>query len=186
MGTGTYNVSRFLRELGLKNVAEMPVRETVQPVLPLGSMYGQVPVHVASVCMWGGIGIPVGGTFTRYEITCLDPGGGILQAVWQVAPVLSFEIQLTTTPVGWDVGPTLLAPVHFTNEPTPSIANIGNTAAGVGIDHPRFDFEVGRSAFAPLFVPRGSQVQIVSEALNVGARVNFLWCGITATEGAPT
>lgn len=182
MPTGTYNISRLIRELGLKNVAEMPVRESVQPVMPLATMHGQVPVHVGGVAVWGGARTAVVGEFSTFQIQCLDPGGGILQWVKQVGTA-TLVWELTAASQIWLTGPSTLQRQDFTNNPSPSVAEIGTIAAAGAATLPEMGEQIPNSNFAPLYVPRGSFVRFTQSASNVTLRMCFGWCGITATEG---
>lgn len=184
MPAGSYNVSRLIRELGFKNVAEMPVRESIQPVIPLGSMAGQVPVHVGSVAVFGGQTTAVAGQRSSFQLQCLDPGGGILMGLSEVTTNIFMLARLATAPLVWATGPTTLPPQQFNNEiPTASVAELGNIAATFGLQAPPLFSNWPVPTFAPLFVPRGTFVQAQTEGTNVAARCLFLWCGITATEG---
>lgn len=183
MPTGTYNISRLLRELGLKNVAEMPLRESIQPVIPLASMAGQVPVHVGSVALSGGVASAAAAQRSAFQLQILDPGGAVLQWVHDLSDNVS-GIFTSETPLVWSTGPTLTRVVQFNNGvPSPSIMNMGAVAGGALLTDPEIGELMPVAQFAPLYIPRGHYLQIIDTATNDEFRLTVCWCGITATEG---
>lgn len=184
MPQGSYNITRLLREWGLKNVVEMPLRETVQPTLNLDAMKGQYPVHVGGVAMFGGFVAAVGGEHAGMEIQCLDPGGGILMGV-DSAGTLTLELELSPTPVVWATGPTAQPAQQFNNNATVSLSLQGNRVAGPSLVIPRINSQQIASSFAPLYVPRGAFLQLFSDTANSARGFAVAWCGILATESDP-
>lgn len=185
MPTGSYNVSRLLEELGLKNVLEMPVRPEIQPVIQLDSMAGQVPAHVGSVALIGGQTGAQAGELSIMDLNVLDPGGGILMFVNRRTLNTFYEIRLSTVPTAFaTVGPTRLTNLNFTNgPPTPSFADVGSTLeAATGITFQFGDSGFGWSGYAPLYVPRGTHLKISTLGVTQELRIGLGWCGITATE----
>lgn len=177
-----FNISRLLARVGDKNIIEMPLTRSIQATIPLGSMYGQVPVHVAGVAMFGGATGAIVDERAAYEIVCLDPGGGVLQWFDYVGNAKTMRLDLSATPLVWTTGPTIQSNLNFTNEPTLSFLRMGHVSDALSDTQPSItDLHAGD--FGPLYVPRGSHVQLVMNSANDAANYYFAWCGISATEG---
>lgn len=186
MPVGSFNVSALLRQLGHKNVIQMPVRDDIQATMPLASMAGQVPVHVGGCAVFGCFQTAIAAEGGALEVVCLDPGGGILQ--WIESSSGPFRLTIGTAPAVWLTGPTPAVPQHFTNDPTATTAQFGTVAIlAFPTDIPYFigggAGGVPNSAFAPMYVPRGSRVLVQASAVNAIFAGNVGWCGIQATEG---
>jgi len=183
MPQGSFNVSRLLRRAGLKNVVEMPVLETIQPVMPLGTMYGQVPVHVPPMSMIGGLPGPTVGEESVIDIHSLDPGGLIVQSFREfTANVITVTIRAAPF-VFITQGPILLVHQVMSNEGAPlSTVNIG-TGTGLTGQLPNF-LEIGPGqGFAPIFIPRGQHMILSMETANLLLRHSMVLIGLPATEG---
>lgn len=183
MPQGSFNISRLLRELGLKNIIEMPVSETIQPVLPLASMLGEVPVHVAGAAIFGGSQAQVAAEWGVLELQCLDPGGAVLLFILQAAFNLQVRIEMDTTPTTWLTGPTALPPLNFTANPTLSVANKGTRVAGPSSIIPEFGIGFPAQDFGAFLIPRGSFLRLASTTANQVLAGSIAICGIAATEG---
>lgn len=183
MSGGAFNISRLIRELGLKN-AEIPVIESIQPTMPLASMAGQVPVHVGAVAMGGGYSAATAAEHSAYQIQVLDPGGLVIQWISALDITATFMVTVQPIPIPWLTrGPVALTVQQFNNgNPTLSQLDVGTAAAPV-TTVPAFRREILACPFAPLFVPRGSYLWVVRETPNSAAWLSLCWCGITASEG---
>jgi hypothetical protein len=181
MPQGSYNVSRLLQELGLKNVVEMPIADNIQTVLPLPTMAGHVPQHNGRVALFGGVQGGVVGEFSLFDIHCLDPGGGIvLGAASDLAPK---DVILRPTPPTWGgVGPVAVPASDYTNDPTVSVCTKGSQVAAVGFTAPRMYQSIQPSPLAQLYVPRGQHFRILSTTVNAQVSLHIQWIGIGATE----
>lgn len=183
MPTGSYNISRLIAELGFKNVAEMPVLPSIQPTIPLASMAGQVPVHVGSVALGGGVASAVVGQRSAFQLQVLDPGGAVLQFIHDIT-VNASGIFVSDTPLVWATGPTPTSVQQFNNgPPSPSLVSLGAVAGGAALTDPEVTVNFPVAQFAPLYIPRGSYLQLIDSATNKEYRTTICWCGITATEG---
>lgn len=182
MPTGNYNVSRLLAELGHKNQIEMPVSKTIQVTMPLDSMVGQVPVHVAGMTVAGGWVGAQAGEYPTIELQALDPGGAVLMFTQQnTATDVSWQV--VPGPTTWLTGPGVMTNLDFTNSPSVSVVRNGTSAAVVNTFLPRFQkgwFNFG--GFAPLLIPRGQTLRIVGNTANVSTYYVIGFCGIAATE----
>jgi hypothetical protein len=179
----SFNISSLIARLGLKNIVEMPPRLDIQATIPLGTMYGQVPVHVAGVALIGGYQASVVGEQVMFELQCLDAGGGVLQAVAFDSAVRVYRMIISTTPVVWDTGPVAMDTQQFSNEPTLSVGRSGARIAALTADYPTIINRTCPTPFAPLYVPRGQYIQVQNNIANLDSACTFYWCGISATEG---
>ncbi len=178
MPQSSFNISRLISRLGLKNIIEMPVRGDIQATIPLTTMYGQVPVHVAGSALAGGVGPSAVGEYTAFELQCLDAGGLVLN--WTYSDIMA--IRISETPLVWLSGPTNLPLQHFSSEPSASLCRMGTMAAISWNVYPPVTLNCSVSDFAPLYVPRGSFVQMWTGTANQSRRVTFCITGISATE----
>lgn len=184
MPQGNFNVSRLLRRLGHKNQLEMPVLETIQATIPLASMAGQVPVHVGGVTIGGGNSSSAIAEYSGFQLHSLDPGGLVVQWIHNDANI-SFYMGLSDTATTWLSGAGICVPLNFTNNPSVSVLEFGNAASPVSSLAPQFKGQgllVPSGDFAPLYVPRGSYLTMLSKSSNTSVRMSFCWCGIMATE----
>jgi len=187
MPQGSFNISRLINELGLKNVIGMPVSERLQVVLPLDTMQGQVPLHQGPVAMFGGQLPGVVGEFTTWEVQSLDPGGCIVEQVIQDAAIVTtYELTAPATPTAFDTGPAFLPPVQFGATPLLSTVRFGQTIAGVGATGPRFQSLLQLRPAARLFIPRGEVRVFKSFAANTAITLAVTLSGITASEAVPS
>lgn len=184
MPTGGFNISELARQLGEKGIIEMPVSKNIQLTMPLDTMAGQVPAHVAGVAMFGGLQTLIAGEASTFALQCLDPGGGIVVEISNCDVPYS-ELEVTTTAPAWLTGPTACARQDFTNNPCQSVAFFGTQAVSVVFDKPIISTKVGPPVFAPLYVPRGSWLILRSIVVASIRRWAVTWCGISATESVP-
>lgn len=182
MPTQSFNVSRLLTALGKKNIIEMPVADTIQPTLPLGSMYGQVPVHMGSVAVAGSIVSAVVGENSSFELQCLDPGGLIIQWIIR-GESTSLSFQVSDTALVWLTGGAAVVNQDFTREPSRSVMRSGNIA-GIAVSNiPQLGEYIPEARFAGLYLPRGRFFQMTTGTNNSQRKATICWCGITASEG---
>jgi len=182
MPQGSYNVSALLRALGLKNVIEMPVSQTIQPVLPLESMAGQLPVQNGPTGLFGGNVAAVVGENGAIEVVSLDPGGCIILR-FESTSVRVYIVHVQQTAFPFLTGPVTHVPQVLSRD-TP----LTQVFSGNGIDtdsfiNPRITGLGSGSNFGPVFLPRGSRMTIVDAGTNVANSWNILILGIAATEG---
>lgn len=187
MPQGSLNWTRFVRTLGLKNIVEMPIRETIQPVIPLDVGRGQIPVHSGSLAWAGGKANAAVAEYSCFELVSLDPGGIVILWV-QCQSNVTWAPAVSAVPVTWGiVGPTDLPPVQFTDTPSISTMTSGTEAV------PAFSLttsprmrgisEVYGGGFAPLHLPHGRRFTAYNTAANGTWYFTVGWCAITATEG---
>lgn len=183
MPQGSFNFSRFVRELGLKNVAEMPVRETIQPVINLDVGRGQYPIHTGATAVAGGMQTGGVATKTVFQLHSLDPGGLVLN--WIMGSYLQVVMTCDEMLTGWVVGPIACPAQHFTSGlQSISTLNKGQSIIADSVIQPNFTLQtaVFVQGFAPLYVPRGNTVRIITAAINQTMFASFSWTGITATQ----
>lgn len=183
MPQGSFNFSRLVRELGLKNVVEMPVRETIQPVLNLDVGEGTYPVHVGPMAISGGKEAGQAGEKTVFELHSLDPGGVVLNWITMVANTSSW-VEMDGTVTAWSAsGPNPGTVLHLTNGPRSISTLTFGTDALVALDgDPRIALEGIRAPeFGHLFIPRGQYFRIITGANAQSLYCCFCWCGIGAS-----
>jgi hypothetical protein len=187
MPQGAFNVSRLLRELGLKNIIEMPVRTEIQPTINLDSMAGQIPVHVGGVAIMGGKAQANALEASAFKLTCRDPGGGILMSIQRGASsILRMDLFDGASQTAWGAaGPVPMKVLNFTNNPTRSILESGSWAVTAGADAIEIAQFVGAPDYAPLYIPPGGVLELSGNVVNSSRTLTLLYCGITATEADP-
>jgi len=97
VGSSTFNVARFLKELGVKNVTELPLVARNQPVTVMADLSALTPQHIPASGSAGGFAGNVAGEFGQFQILCLSAGGLFIDAgymnsaaggqVWFIFPV---------------------------------------------------------------------------------------------------
>lgn len=189
MPQGTFNVRRVIENLGHKNQAEMPVSLNVQATLPLQSMYGQVPVHVAGVAMFGANAPAVAGESSQLRITCMDPGGAIVQFCHVATNNQNIYLSIHDPGgIAWGAtGPVNVPAFDYTNQPTRSTAAYGSLAILFDPLRPMFGTHnesniLQGGAFAPWYVPRGKVLVIANATANFSTSFVVGWVGIGASE----
>ena len=185
MPTSSYNVTRLLAELGLKNIIEMPVSSTIQPTLSLDSMAGQVPLHQSAVSMFGGDAPSVVGEHAGIQIKSLDPGGVVLEWFEQTNPVAMIMQMMSGTPIAWDTGPTLLPSQTFGEAPVQSTVEFGYTIGIPPSNTPRV-LGILRPRWGKLLIPRGSFFVIRNIAANFPISFGLQLTAVAATESEPS
>lgn len=185
MPTGSYNISRLIDELGLKNVSGLEVVERIQPTLALNSMAGQLPVHVAGSAIFGAAIGPFIAEHGGLQIQSLDPGGFVVQFV-QSTTVQTFVLEVKQVPAVFGaIGPIACAAEQMNSgPPTLSTCNVGTVALGPPTTAPVFAAGVSMPGgkFAPFLVPRGQFLMLTTRAQNVSALYAVGITGIAATE----
>jgi hypothetical protein len=185
MPQGTFNFNRLTRALGLKNIIEMPISPVIQPVIPLDVAKGQVPAHVGSVAMSGGVVGPQVGEQSAIELLSLDPGGIVIQWFSQTSGIAVGIVLEEAATVWGTLGPTPATILQFNNDnPTVSLLTLGTTLAVAPPTNPFVIQDGIRFAdYAPLYVPRGFRLKIITSIANTLMLASIVWCGITASEG---
>ena len=180
MPEGSYNVSQLLRELGVKNVTEMPVLQDIVPVIPLSTMRNVVPLHQGPVALFGGNLTSVLAEFCTLEIVSLDPGGCIIQ--WfRDASLVIYEIERLAAPVVWAAsGPLVVPAQNFGTTDLMSVVNRGTIAAiSPGLPAMTAGFDAIQ---APLFLPRGARARITNVVPNSPFSSNLCLAGVMASQ----
>lgn len=187
MPQGSYNVSRLLAELGLKNVIDMPVSQSIQPTIPLASMLGQVPYHSAPMALFGGDVVGAAAPqHSAIELVSLDPGGGLLLYFYQspgaAPPRLRIEITDPAFPMAWTVGPVNHPAQNFGDEDVLTTVASGTTLNAAPAVAPTI-LELLPASAPALWVPRGKRVRVIN-AVSGGFGIGFAlaWMGIAATQ----
>lgn len=185
MPQGSFNVSRLLRAVGLKNVIEMPVTQTVQPTIPLMTMAGQVPVHTAPQAFGGGVFLGSVGEASVCEIVSLDPGGVIVQTLDTGGGSVIVVPTLQDAPFVWGLAGPIALPLEQTQPLTPvvSLMNLGSGGGAPASTLPRF---AGRDPFPNVspgfYLPKGRRLILSTLSLNALLPISVILLGIQATE----
>jgi hypothetical protein len=183
MPTGSYNVSKLLGQLGHKNQIEMPVSKNIQVTLPLESMSGQLPVHNYGSVMLGMQTGAVSGEFGMLAIQSLDPGGFVVEQIYNPSNVKFYIHVQDAAPVFVTTGPLSCSPQNFSSEPSVSIGTYGTTATQNNTGVPQFYTRpILNGTFAPLIVPRGKWLLLGSGSANTVVACMVQGCGIGATQ----
>ena len=173
----------MLAELGLKNVLELPLAKTIQATMPLGSLAGQVPAHVGSSVIWGGLQGAVVGQVSTFELHCLDPGGGVFNWWHQSSFQNICTMALQTVETVWLTGPFACNPMQMNNNPSVSRFSRGTNAVIHTAADPEIQLPMPSSNYAPMYIPKGSFLTISPASTTAAMRFVMSYTGITATEG---
>jgi len=184
VGTGAFNITRLIAELGLKNV-DLDLIERIQPTMNVGDLSDVTPPHVAPSAIFGGFQAAVPGEVWAMEIQCLSPGGAFIDWIsYQAATNANFTILTASISSGLAV----LPPVgQASRDPILSIAKsgthvfagaIGAVISSVGNMH---TFNV-RS----IFIPRGSFFSIQGATVNFQTSFGIGWREVPASEHVPS
>jgi hypothetical protein len=149
MSNGTFNLTEFYRQLGIKN-PEPGVRETVQPVLIVGDLSGLTPRHVPPTFIGGGALTDVAGEYTIYQFTSRSPGGSVILSL-MCSSFCRVGIAAPTAGLAVlpDRGP-------LSNEASTVLAEFGHDAADpMAGDHPLLRCANFHSFAKGWFVPPG-------------------------------
>lgn len=180
MPANSYNISRLIAELGLKNVTELPLAERIQPVISLDSMRGQVPLHQGPVGLFGGLTATSLLEYSLFELISLDPGGLVICFMYH--SLLSGFISVRTDVLAWGAfGPTPHPAQQFGNTPVASLVNSGTTLVVPSVDEPIIG-QLEAGSYAPLYVPRGSRAVFQTLSINTAFNFGIQVMGITATQ----
>lgn len=187
MPTNSFNVSRLLEELGEKNIIEMPVSKTIQPVIALDTMRGQVPLHQSPIALFGGFVAATLGETSAFEITSLDPGG--VNLIWfnnseAVGGPVNVNVNTTGTPLAFlAVGPTVHPPTNFGVDAILSTVLSGTAAAITNVTARVLQINPG--TYAPLHIPRGQRCIFRTAVFNQNLSWGICLQAINATEADP-
>ncbi len=137
MGNGTFNLTRFFAEMGIKNPSP-DMREIVQPVVLVGDFSLLTPQHRPPMQAFGGDVVGVVGEFSIVQVISRAPGGCIL-AIIQTGTG-SRPFQTRDVPI---TGLTNVVPTaRFSNDPVVSVVEAGTDPV-----------EPGNAAISPFTIP---------------------------------
>jgi len=141
MPEGAFNVVEFARQMGLKNVREMPIIERIQPVISVGDMEGLTPAQAppSGVVGKNELGVPT--RFGALSIKSLAPGG--TRILWiSVAGSLTWSMRIVDGNQGFFVGiggPGSGPPIQIASHTAPQVQiGAGTTGAAMIGDLPSF------------------------------------------------
>jgi hypothetical protein len=183
--TGSYNVTRLLAELGLKNVIEMPVAPTIQPTIPLDTLRGNVPLLQRSVAVYGGTVAAVALEFSAIRVVSLDPGGVSLE--WFAQPSglpLTFTLRVDPLVTGVLNNAVAHPPQIFGNDPVISTVTSGSLV-GAPIAALPIIIDIPISAHGRLHLPRGFQLTLEDDVVNSNSVFGLCLSTFGATEAEP-
>lgn len=189
MGTGAFNVSRLIAELGLKQLTgeELDVLEKIQPVLQVGDLSDVTPPHVAPSAIFGAfIGGGVG-TFGGVQFQSLAPGGSFVEWITFDSTTTNANFMIETTDPGF---PTLLAAAgQASRDATQTIVRTGALAT-INALAPVISSTAAIISFTtrPIFIPRGAFFVIQNATAGAGAFAFFGvgWREVPASEFVPS
>lgn len=178
MGEGQFNIADFIRRIGLKNIREMPVIESVQPVSVVGDQSGLTPRYEAPSGYFGGNVGPVAGQRAIMELTSLGLGGCVVKAfvVQSIANII--------TQIGDPVIATAATLAGLTSNETPlSLGRLGNAVAPGGVNAFLRPDQVYPIEF---YLPRGQAFRLLPDTDNVSIFGTVWFADVPASEHGTT
>lgn len=130
MSRGSFNVAELLRQLGLKSARDLPVLETVQPVLPVGDASGLSPSLIAPIAWAGGEVAAVAGQYGAFQVSGRGAGGTWIRQFTTSAPGTSGLWRLnvsSTDPLAGGIA-TALPLLDMAANPVQSVVRKGTSA----------------------------------------------------------
>ncbi len=121
MATGAFNLSEFIRRLGLRGIGEQPelAMANIRPILVAGDATPVVPPFVPPLAIAGGLIPGVAALFAHVRLNCRNAGGldvVALSTTANASTVLSYRIERPGLP-------ELVNPLPFQNMgPTPVLS----------------------------------------------------------------
>jgi len=182
MGTGSFNISRLIAELGLKNVPDMAIVERIQPVVNVGDLAGQTPPHVPPSAIFGETAPGAVAQRAFLEIQCLSPGGAFVDWITiDGAPLALMRTAATAViPAG-----TIITAFPTSRDTVVSIARIA-AAATTGIRGAVLTDVRTPSLSRPIFVRRGDFFVLEAGSDDQNFRFGIGWREVPATESVPS
>ncbi len=186
MGSGAFNITRLIAELGLKNVSELDVIERIQPVLPIGNLSDLTPPHVAPSALFGNFLPAVVALFGVFEIQCLAPGGAFVDWFSYIGSG-DIGVRILVTPQ-IPAAPIIAPAGQASRDPVVSVARSDNVVFGGGFEIPTFRQNQNFFTFSArgMFIPRGSFVNFQSQSSNNETSFGIGWREVPATEHVPS
>jgi hypothetical protein len=170
----------------MKNIVEMPVQTSIQPVIALETMRGQVPLYQAPVAMFGGLIAAFLAEFGTLDVASLDPGGCIVKFFQQgisVGQPVTMSIITTGTPVVFaGVGPTLLAPQTFGETPPLTTVTTGTVIGAPPTFTPTILDMTGAWDSTALWLPKGARMVMTALIANQSIRFGIAIQAIEASQ----
>jgi len=179
VGNGTFNLSEFYRQMGIKN-PEPSIREFVQPVVNVGDFGAMTPKHEPPTYFGGGSVSLVAAQYPIIQITSLAPGGSRF-IYWQYSSELKMGIapRVPALVVVPDRGP-------LSNDASQVIVESGNAVANpLAGEHPYVRANHNATTF-PFYIPPGQTFVIADDV--VGGAINrwaMTVCDIVASQPPP-
>lgn len=184
-GQGTFNLSEFFRQFGIKN-PEPSVRESIQPVVNVGNFAGLTPQHRAPTGAFGGDQAGVVGEFTVWQVRSLGAGGSLLH---QVSPGTATHHFIVGNPIA---GLAIVPAAGFlSDQPCLSRVERGTVpvipaAAGDSPSTPSANFVLWPGFREPFYVPPGQAFILFSAAAGLAINgTTFIVSDVPASEARP-
>jgi hypothetical protein len=182
---GAFNVSRLIRELGLKSIRgdELRVLDTIQPTMSVADLEDWTPAHVGPSVIFGIQPTSGAGTRGIVEIQALSAGGAYVDWIG-IFGTLNCEMRVIPNGSGLT---NAVPPAAFTSrDPIVSVCNQGPIAAtGAAFVQLNRNMQTIRFDRSRLFVPRGSFFQIELTPDNSTMSIGFAWREVVASPSEP-
>lgn len=178
MAEGQFNIVEFANRIGLKNIRDMPVAESLMPVIVTGDLSGLVPAFRAPGAIVGASSVAGGvGNFRVYELQSLGLGGCLVD-YWNLNGGFRFVIS---------IGPPVLSGAALPNQVSSNVAPLsvmrqGVTAVAPGIDLPTITSNDLQSLDMPWYIPRGSVLRFTCNAANTANIFHLAFRDVPASE----
>jgi len=189
MPEGAFNIIEFARQMGLKNVREMPIVERIQPVISVGDMEGLTPAQQAPSGVVGKIEPAVAARFGSVSIKSIAPGG--MRILWCSGSGIEWHFRIIAGNQGFFGGLVPNSPAFsVASQVAPeALVNSGTTGAMSSGDNPCFSSIPSPIQFGDpptgLYVPRGFDFEMYTSVANV----TFCWAvylsDVPASEHVP-
>lgn len=186
---GSWNLNEVLRQLGLKNVSQLPVVRAIQPVLPLGDSGGITPPLLPPAAWVGGASAAAVGRYSGFQFQAAGAGGTYLRyfsaragtsgrVTWGITATNPAAGLATACPT-YEMGPTPLQTRCFD----------GNSASSLSInDYPTAYIANNADRIFPdlIYVPLGRWLTILDYSVNVSLEYMALVQDVPAAPLSPT
>ena len=181
MPQGSFNISQWIRQLGLKNVTEMPVLERLTPVVQAGNLEGWTPRHEPPTRMATIDLNAVAGQVAAFELQSTALGGSLVVLLRDFISVLwNVRAASTLFPAGGALSPL----TELSNEAGVAVVRQVNRVATLASPPDAvYAFDAWR-AHPAIYVPRGQFFAVESLFVNVILLASMIWVDFPASEGA--
>lgn len=189
MGSGAFNVSQLIAELGLKPaIGEdvLRVLSAIQPTMAVGDLSDVTPPHVPPSVLFGDPTTTAAAQHSTVEIQCLGEGGAFVD--WLVLDTVTTSVRLQVrTTLG--AAATVVPPTGvLSRDPIRSIArqDPGATITGPWVLLNGQTTSFLGFGWKPMFIPRGSVFVMQAAGQNQSFAWGLMWREVPASEHVPS